>query len=55
MVVKFEPFWRCCDCKQTALAKDGIPYKCPKCQSTNIYKPPIKKGEPFDPDYLKKY
>ena len=55
MVVKFEPFWLCRDCGHTGRAKVGIPNKCPKCLGTNIQKPGIKKGGPFDPDSLKKY
>jgi len=55
MVVKFEPFWYCINCGYTGLAKKGIPDKCPNCQSTNIYRPGIKKGGPFNPDSLKKY
>ena len=55
MVVKFEPFWRCKNCGQTGKAKDGIPVKCPKCQSADLQKPGVKKGGPFDVDSLKKY
>ena len=55
MVIKFEPYWHCKSCFARGQAKMGIPSKCPKCDSEDIYKPTIKKGGPFDVDSLKKY
>ena len=40
--------WECLDCHKTGNAEISVPDKCPKCNSTKIYVPPIKKGGPFE-------
>lgn len=45
--------WCCRNCGETGNAEISVPDKCPKCGSTDLYVPLIKKGGPMD-DELKK-
>ncbi|MCX6740377.1 MAG: hypothetical protein NTZ49_04065 [Candidatus Parcubacteria bacterium] len=54
-LIEIIPTWRCLDCGQTGNAEEYVPDKCPKCKSTRLHVPPIKKGGPYNPPDNKKY
>lgn len=40
------PCWHCRKCGCAGSLEDGVPAKCPKCESEDIEQDPVKKGGP---------
>jgi predicted RNA-binding Zn-ribbon protein involved in translation (DUF1610 family) len=56
MVMEYIPQAYCKDClKFITLDDSSVSEKCPHCGSTNIAKPPVKKGGPFSGGIEKRY